>query len=207
MEQNSEKQYILTELGGRALDLLFQEGKKTPSDSFTATKGEIQYRVGPTSLRRTSSVIMKVLDLPSQIYWVSVISYFPLAFVLIILAPRVVFLHFVPLEINEYWSGMIPALWIISLCSLLYALIYLSSGKQKLASWGLLFSYIDFHATVGILSHFFPGLTQSPLLELLSILLQVSFLFVWTVVLGVQYLSWERAVISALIINYLLLLL
>jgi hypothetical protein len=206
IKQNNQKQYILTPEGEKALNYLFQD-----LNSNTSLHSQVPNRSQQTKIALINEESLSIYQLFQQdavFYQVIIGLYLILATVVVMLAPKIVYLSFVPIEFTDNWqgSGFVPVLWLGFTGSLLIIISFISKKKLTLASWGVLLFYHSCIAVSIIIVHLIVNSQSSIILGFFSICLQALFLFAWTIILIAEVWSWERSLLSAVVINYLILI-
>lgn len=207
--QNSEKKYVLTQAGIEALDFIFQE-KSNLSISIenNITPKITKIQLTDKKLKTSKLSLYQLFHLHPLIYYVFFGLYLISGTVVAVFSSQmpILFFSFLPLQIQASFPGFLPLIWLL-LTAVFMTLIGLSSKQHlSLASWGWLFFYHSLIALLTVTVYILPFLQSDTYLILLSYVLQILFLVFWTAILISEFWSWEKSLISGLIINYLLLL-
>ncbi|HKZ41366.1 MAG TPA: winged helix-turn-helix domain-containing protein [Candidatus Hodarchaeales archaeon] len=214
VEQDQEKRYFLTERGIQALNFLLQgevqRGTSIPTSSSqanVATGGQDHQDSSPLKARAQAAkdFYYKLYQLPKGAVTIALVMTLPLSIALLIVSPAVTFFNFVPVQTDSTLSGFVPLVWMaITLCLILT--VSLSSDERlSISSWGWLSAYFDVYMLVSLTMDFNEFLTSTLAIHLVSLLFQGLFVLTWAAVLSMQYWSWERGVLTALVINFALL--
>ena len=129
---------------------------------------------------------------------------FPILFFFIHL--KIIFFHFIPMEINENWLIMLTVVFPIMNLAILKIIALLKKEKILLSTVGLLLFYYNITFSLTIVVNFFQLTSNDLIIHFVSILIQGLFIFFWTLSISLQYYSWEKSLFLAIIQNYLLLL-
>ena len=227
--QNSAKKYILTDEGVQALDFIFQDKKTTEHKPIKEIQEEVVEQ--PETIVPSKEVALKeqiesfspqsptlqnfkffninsyIKSIPDWFFKTNGLLFVLLPLLLLLENPKVVFFHFIPIEIHEIW--LIGATIVFPIFNLI-VLSFISIIKKEnisLSTIGLLLIYYNIVFCLTIVSNLFPITANDLLIHLLSIVIQGLFIFFWTLSISLQYYSWEKSLFLAIVQNYLLLLL
>ena len=187
INQDGNKQYILTEDGKQALDYLFQ-------DNIQAEKEE-------------ENTLYSPITLPSWVFYIFLISYASLSLILIAINPSKILIHFIPIEITDPIIILLFFVVPITQIGIIIILSMLVSRNLNKTSWSLLILYQALVVLLSIILNIVDFANDGPVLYAITILLQALFIVLWTYALSIDILSWERSLLLALLQNYVFLLL
>ncbi|MHA1984714.1 MAG: hypothetical protein ACW967_10190 [Candidatus Hodarchaeales archaeon] len=207
--QDELKQYKLTKSGKSSLDFLFGEsnniGKNRIGDEKVEKPSFVEIIKTDGQLKNElniSKIYHNLFSLPVLIYNSIIGIFLILSTAIIMLEPKIVFFHFIPINISENWAGIIPIIWIvISIC--LFLLVYLNSKiKPNLANYSLFLLYHNIYLFLILSINIFSFLQVDVLYQVFSIIFQVLYIIIWVFLLSYDCWTWERSLVTVLLQNY-----
>jgi len=118
------------------------------------------------------------------------------------LEPKIVFFHFIPINITENWAGIIPIVWIGMSISLFLLVYFNNKIKPSLANYSLFILYHDIYLFSILFLNIFPLIQFDLIYQVFSISFQILYIISWVFILSYDCWTWERSLLTVLIQNY-----
>jgi hypothetical protein len=210
--QDDLKQYRLTRSGKSALDFLFGELNNTEKSRIKVEKSEKFSSVeitkdndndkSPKKALEISNIYRRFFSLPTFFYNSFIGIFLILSTAIIMLEPKIVFFHFIPINVSENWAGIVPIIW-IGISISLFLLVYFNSKiKPNLANYSLFLLYHNVYLFSILLINIFPILQLDILYQAFSVVFQILYIISWVFLLSYDCWTWERSLLTVLIQNY-----
>lgn len=209
IEQDNQKKYLLTEEGEKAVAYLYQDTQYYNPPSLNISVAHSVSESEP-EIKTPKSIIYSLFHLPRWLYSGIIVWYLILTLFIMFIDLKMVFFHFIPLEIsnlNQLWWKLVPVVWLLVTIFCLVIVSWVSGQRVSLAAWAWLIVYHTIIEAVILLLYLLPGLGSRFVLQFLSFSLQAIFLLFFTLILIYDFCTWERALLIGLSLNYLVLLL
>jgi hypothetical protein len=206
--QDELKQYRLTSSGRSALDFLFGELSNTEKRIIADEKSEEISSVEITKdndqlhSKGISKVYYRFFSLPEFVYNSFIGIFLILSTAIIMLEPKIVFFHFIPVNISENWAGIIPIIW-IGISISLFLFVYINRKiKPNLTNYSLFLLYHNVYLFSILIINVFPILQIDVFYQAFSIIFQILYIISWVFLLSYDCWTWERSLLTVLIQNY-----
>lgn len=255
IEQNSNKKYILTDEGRKALNVIFQEEitndepvhaiksintnsfdntnenlaiteksntteevasnqiseiptiKTTSEEVIAKTTSSVQFTVEKNNSRITFfNINSYVRAIPDWFYKANIGIFIVLPVFLLLIQPKVVFFHFIPIKITDTFYSLIMIIFPAINLIILFFISFLKQEKISLPTLSILVLYYNLVFIFTIILNLLNLLQDDLTLRLFSIVIQGLFIIFWTLSISLQDYSWERSLFLAILQNYILFL-